>query len=82
MSSWSPTKLYSSQLLKFKAKRIIFLKKGIYYEQGDKSSTFLVRALNDLQLSSNFFFCIKNNKGKLEYASGKIAEQFRAFYSN
>lgn len=59
---------------------MLFFKKQIYYESGNKAGTFLARALRE-HTSANNIAGIKNNIGKLDVASERIAEHFQNFYT-
>lgn len=61
-------------------RRILFFKKSLYYEQGDKSGRALARALKESQ-SSNNVHGIKDHKGQLLHNPKDIADTFSNFYS-
>lgn len=68
------------QILHTKAKRILFFKRRLYYESGDKAGRFLARALKE-QNSSNQIVGIRSKEGKLEVKPEAIANHFHAFYT-
>lgn len=65
--------------LDLKEKRILFLKKGFFYEHGNKSSKFLAKALRDIR-SSTHISQIKTSDNKLLNMTEQIASEFHHFY--
>lgn len=68
------------QLLDYRAKRMLFFQKKLYYESGNKSSKFFARALREHN-STNSIEGIKREDGKLDVATEAIAEHFHNFYT-
>lgn len=69
------------QTLDVTTKRFLFLRKKIYYEYGDKTGKFLVRALKG-PWNKNNILCIKNKDGTLDITDELIARQFHDYYTN
>lgn len=66
--------------LELQAKRILFLRRGFFYEHGNKSGKFLARALRDIR-STTTITSIKNKEDKLLHDTDRIAAEFHEFYS-
>lgn len=67
-------------LFNAKAKWMLFFKRRLYYESGDKAGRFLARALREQNLI-NKIAGIRTKEGQLEVASEAIVKQFHAFYT-
>lgn len=64
----------------FETKRMLFFKKNVYYEAGDKTGKFLARALKEAN-AVNHISSIRSHRGTLEVSTEAIAAQFHQFYS-
>lgn len=68
------------QIMTATSKRFLFFKKKIYYEYGDKTGTFLARALKSPRYK-NTILGIKNKEGKLDVVDDLIAKHFHEYYT-
>lgn len=69
------------QILDTKAKRFLFFKKKIYYEEGNKPGRTLAKALR-VHTHSNNIMGIKRANGSLVVSMEAIAKHFHAFYTD
>lgn len=65
-------------ILHLRAKKILFFRKGFFYEHSDKTGKFLARALKETQLSTNIM-AIKNKNNQLIHETEKIAQVFHNY---
>lgn len=68
-------------LLNLKAQKILFSKKGFFYEHGNKTGTFLARALKDTLLST-CIAAIKTKDSQLTQDTRKISQRFHGYYTD
>lgn len=68
------------QLLEATSKRFLFFKRKIYYEYGDNTGKFLVKALKGPRHKNNILG-ITNKKGTLDISDDLIAQHFHEYYT-
>lgn len=68
------------QTLETKTKHLLFIKKKIYYEAGDKSGSLLARALWEPNTSIHIMG-IRRPDGLLDVTTEAIATHFHSYYS-
>lgn len=68
-------------ILNLKAQRILFSRKGFFYEHGDKSGKFLAKALKETLLSTNIL-AIKTKQNQITNDTQKIAQRFQEYYTD
>lgn len=69
------------QIFDTRAKRFLFFRKKIYYEQGNKTGSLLARAIKNAKTQQNISG-IRTKEGKLDITTEKIAHHFHNYYTS